>query len=1169
MSFLPADKVRVFISSTLQECTAERQIVKEAIDSLNHVPVMFEAAGARPHPPRDVYLGGLENSQIFIGIYRESYGWVAPDMKISGLEDELQYARDRGMPVLTYVLRGVTPEPRLQVMLDSLMGSGVTVAFFENSKELYDKVRDDLTALISSYFRGASYQFQTPLGPPAEFLSQIVQPGKLVPRTAAEKSILTLVEQYRCLVVRGILGIGKTVLLAALADQQGWLFIPCKRLTALEILNDATNALYRKLDKVPIGFTDIGQVRRAFAHVASECTNATIVLDDVQDLQALEQVLVSDQGFEVHGPRVVVSTRDTSRLLGFAEFEVPPLNEEEIRSFVQLYRGTSPLPGELTELTLQSKGNPLYLRYYAFGDPGQFATDIQDYEARAWSILPARSQEAVNFLAMAGQPLGLNDLIALMNADTAPIEEVSAAISAAKLLLAENSRGYEIFHDHLRATLLELLKRTPTKHRFYAARLAAHCKKKRDYITAYLVLDYANDPAAENLLNQAAYQASVHGDVKRAITILERRLTVSKARGRQEDIVLTLLALAQVMKLNGRQAEALERLDEAKYFAANLPSEQVPFSVEEMRLSIIAQTTGEPSAIQALQDRQRSYLEQNDSWNAARLGLDLSVALIKTSRYREAYEQARQAWKAFAEHGDEYGVVLSKLNCLSCASALPEEKEVAKKLFANLNNLDPQQIPPRRRVFLLNVRGRQQREAGNTAEAKVSFREAIDISYGLGDTDAVCTNLINLGNAFRQERDYDHALEQYQAADRRAREAGLRHQEASANELIASIHNRKGNGELAKHFAFYALSLAKEGYSPRTEIGATEELADAHLHLGQQEEAAQGFRRLSSLIRKQDPKDPESYQQALRALRIYCELGQRKKYFEAYQQEILQTYNPAIPAKPLLVHFVSDLPALVRALPDDYVLEGITLHSQMMFNDLPIPIIRQAFLRALDRLSQCSELREEKILRATLAILLNFPPGILHLRDLALIAQKVFTKLQGIVLRLHTDGAAHWTLLLDFARPATVTISQLGDRDDTAVVCFALALFLKSYAADIQRQIIMTSHLPRVEANIQVVNEDEIRANVDATNIGLPQRLEHWSVVSRATNLKHDPSVPLLVITGNDIAAHWKLGLGQGGAAQALFAQTLVELIFHFFEGEVDLEELSPKVITVVKETIR
>ena len=38
---------------------------------------MFEL-GARPHPPRDLYRAYLEQSHIFIGIYWQHYGWVAP-----------------------------------------------------------------------------------------------------------------------------------------------------------------------------------------------------------------------------------------------------------------------------------------------------------------------------------------------------------------------------------------------------------------------------------------------------------------------------------------------------------------------------------------------------------------------------------------------------------------------------------------------------------------------------------------------------------------------------------------------------------------------------------------------------------------------------------------------------------------------------------------------------------------------------------------------------------------------------------------------------------------------------------------------------------------------------------------------------------------------------------
>jgi Domain of unknown function (DUF4062) len=85
----PDQRLRVFVSSTLGELAAERQAVRDAVTGLRLVPVMFET-GARPHPPRDVYRAYLAQSQVFVGIYWQSYGWVAPGGQISGLEDEYQ-----------------------------------------------------------------------------------------------------------------------------------------------------------------------------------------------------------------------------------------------------------------------------------------------------------------------------------------------------------------------------------------------------------------------------------------------------------------------------------------------------------------------------------------------------------------------------------------------------------------------------------------------------------------------------------------------------------------------------------------------------------------------------------------------------------------------------------------------------------------------------------------------------------------------------------------------------------------------------------------------------------------------------------------------------------------------------------------------------------------------
>jgi len=43
------DKLRVFVSSRIQECSEERIVVQDAIGSLYHQPIVFEHLGAKSH----------------------------------------------------------------------------------------------------------------------------------------------------------------------------------------------------------------------------------------------------------------------------------------------------------------------------------------------------------------------------------------------------------------------------------------------------------------------------------------------------------------------------------------------------------------------------------------------------------------------------------------------------------------------------------------------------------------------------------------------------------------------------------------------------------------------------------------------------------------------------------------------------------------------------------------------------------------------------------------------------------------------------------------------------------------------------------------------------------------------------------------------------------------
>jgi predicted ATPase/class 3 adenylate cyclase len=164
MILTPDQRVRVFISSTLGELAAERAAARRAIARLHLVPVWYES-GARPHPPRSMYWAYLEQSQVFVGIYWQRYGWVAPGMGISGLEDEYRLAA--GKPMLLYLKRPAPDiEPRLAAMIDGIREAGtVSYRTFGTARELERLLADDLAVLLSESFAGGA---GTPTASPAE-----------------------------------------------------------------------------------------------------------------------------------------------------------------------------------------------------------------------------------------------------------------------------------------------------------------------------------------------------------------------------------------------------------------------------------------------------------------------------------------------------------------------------------------------------------------------------------------------------------------------------------------------------------------------------------------------------------------------------------------------------------------------------------------------------------------------------------------------------------------------------------------------------------------------------------------------------------------------------------------------------------------------------------------
>ena len=240
MILTPDQRLRVFISSTLQELADERAAARAAIESLRFTPVMFEL-GARPHAPRALYRSYIEQSDIFIGIYGASYGWVAPDMEVSGLEDEFNLSQE--MPRLIYVKNG-EPEDRLRAMLDRIASAGISYRRFDTADELKGLIENDLMVLISERFEPAGS------AAPVEPATQPRLPApmtKFIGRKREVKELATWLSdaEIRLITLIGPGGIGKTrlALEAARAVEAKWrdgtFFVPLASIRDPQLVPDA------------------------------------------------------------------------------------------------------------------------------------------------------------------------------------------------------------------------------------------------------------------------------------------------------------------------------------------------------------------------------------------------------------------------------------------------------------------------------------------------------------------------------------------------------------------------------------------------------------------------------------------------------------------------------------------------------------------------------------------------------------------------------------------------------------------------------------------------------------------------------------------------------------------------------------------------------------------
>jgi predicted ATPase len=317
MIVTPDQRVRVFVSSTLEELAAERVAAREAIEALRLIPVLFEL-GARPHPPRELYRSYLEQSDIFVGIYGERYGWVGPGMDISGLEDEYRLAMAK--PKLLYIKKPAPArDDQLRAFIDRIRESAeVSYRSFADATELRALLADDLAVLLSERFQA----------PPSEVKRLTVKlPTPVDSFIGREREMGELERQLRdggsrLVTITGSGGVGKTRLALEVARgsreafADGAHFVSLSEIAVSELVFPA---IQRSLG-LPAGS------RSAFDSVVEGLRDAELLLV----LDNFEQVLAAATDLsrlleECDRVTALVTSRALLELKGEREFPLQPL----------------------------------------------------------------------------------------------------------------------------------------------------------------------------------------------------------------------------------------------------------------------------------------------------------------------------------------------------------------------------------------------------------------------------------------------------------------------------------------------------------------------------------------------------------------------------------------------------------------------------------------------------------------------------------------------------------------------------------------------------------------------------------------------------------------------------------------------------------------------------
>jgi predicted ATPase len=752
----PDRRVRVFVSSTLDELASERAAARDAIEELRLTAVMFEL-GARPHPPPDVYRSYLEQSDVFVGIYGERYGWVAPGMDVSGVEDELR--RAAGMPKLLYVKH---PAPARDERLDALIraieeDAAVSYRRFSGPEQLRRLLADDLAVLLSERFQARS-------APARRARSRLPAPvDALIGR---ERELGELDRRLRgggerLITVTGPGGVGKTRLAVEAARRTRDAFADGVHLVPLEAVADparVASSLHGSLELSPSPRPPLDAVTAALVDA-----ELLLVLDNFEHLLSAAPVVVRLLE-DCPGLTLLVTSRAILGVRGERELAVAPLL----------------VPGEGASAAEIDRADAVAL-----------------FVERAQAVNPRFSLTEVNREAVGAICRHLDGLPLAVELAAAQMRLLSPQLVLERLddrlgLAARAEHAYPDRQRSLRAAI-----------EWSYALLGE--EEQTLFARAGVFRGGWTLGALEAVCGAADFDALA--------MLVETSLVAADARDEPRFSMLPTIRQYAVERLRASGEEEEVRRRHAEHFralAAEANTEDVRITAGEKRRGVGDMRL---DLVQREQDNIRAALEWAYETGNVALGLDLA-ALVEAFWITGDPREGMGWFSALLGHpaAEETAPEIRARSLLAYGSAahLSGDVALARRLYERSVSLFDELGHERARSVLLYRLGITAMQRGELDAARRLVEESRGIQVRIGDRWGETQSVGALGAIARESADGDRARELVQASVRLAREIGARWWEGGMEAELAALALAAGDVGEADARARASLAVAEE-----------------------------------------------------------------------------------------------------------------------------------------------------------------------------------------------------------------------------------------------------------------------------------------------------------------------------------------------------------------------